>query len=106
MHAGIAVLHVNRKDFNPSLLFLKSRGEQERFTSAIPRAEGEVSDTVKNRAVAIDLEWLDDVRMMADNNVRATINCKAGLCAVLGGRLAQIRHAPVKRGDDAIHPAL
>src|ERR1700687_5548163 len=100
---GVAVLDIQRMNLDGGSRLVEPQPHHHPFGPAVPGTEYEVADAVEDRAVPVDLERLNDMRVMADHGVRTAIDREACFRAVLGGGLTLVRNTPMERDDDAIH---
>src|SRR5437016_13083803 len=73
----VSILHVQGINVDNCLVILKSKADQQAFGMAVARTERKVSNTIKDRASMVNLERLNNVRVVADNYVCATLHGKA-----------------------------
>ncbi len=83
-------------------MIFEAYADEAAFGVAVARAKREIPNAVEDRPPSIDLERLQDVRMMADYDVGAAVDREACLGAVFSGRSAIVRNSPVEGHDNAI----
>src|SRR5207248_2663577 len=81
VHSRIPILDVQRIRIHDGAECIKTQSQQQALRHAVPGSEGKIADAEKDRAPAVDLEWLHDVRVMADYGVRAAVDGGARLLA-------------------------
>src|SRR5262249_60936944 len=102
-HAGITVLDVHRVHLHDRAIVLEPHAQEQRFGPTVARSEGKVPQAIENGARTIDLKGLNDVRVVSDDEICATIDGQSRFRAISLGYLADIGDAPAMRDDDSIN---